>query len=186
MRRAVCPGSFDPVTLGHLDVVARAAVLFDEVVVAVLPNPAKRPAFELAERVAMVTEALAALPAPTRPAPQRVRVEAVTGGLLVDFCRRAGALAVVKGVRTAADVDHETPMALMNRHLSGLETVLLTADPRWAHVSSSLVKEVAGHGGDVSGLVPDAVLARLQALRAAPPAPSSASSSASSTRPATG
>ena len=158
MRRCVCPGSFDPVTTGHLDVIARAAVLFDEVVVAVLTNPAKTPAFDLPERVLMLGEALADV-----PGHERVRVEAVPGGLLADYCRRVGAVAVVKGVRGATDVDHEAPMAAMNRHLTGLETVLLPADPRWAHVSSTLVKEVAGLGGDVAGLVPEGVLARLTA-----------------------
>ncbi len=91
----------------------------------------------------------------------RVRVDDVPGGLLVDYCRRIGAVAVVKGLRGATDVDYEQPMALMNRHLSGLETVYLPGDPRWLHVSSSLVREVARLGGDVSGLVPDAVLERL-------------------------
>jgi pantetheine-phosphate adenylyltransferase len=165
VRRCVCPGSFDPVTTGHLDVIARAAALFDEVVVAVLSNPAKRSAFPPAERVAMLTEAVGGLPA---GAAGSVRVEAVAGGLLVDYCRRVGAVAVVKGVRSAVDVEHEVPMALMNRHLSGLETVLLPADPRWAHVSSSLVKEVAALGGDVSGLVPDGVLAALASRSSAP------------------
>lgn len=160
MRRCVCPGSFDPVTHGHLDVITRAAALFDEVVVAVLTNPAKRSAFSPDERVRLLEEALAAATS-TRDAPTTVRVEAVAGGLLVDHARRVGAVAVVKGVRSGADVEHEMPMALMNRHLSGLETVLLPADPRWAHVSSSLVKEVAGLGGDVSELVPDGVLAAL-------------------------
>lgn len=167
MRRCVCPGSFDPVTSGHLDVVTRAAALFDEVVVAVLTNPAKRSAFSPDERVRLLEEALAGA-TPDRTAPGSVRVEAVAGGLLVDLCRRVGAVAVVKGVRSGADVEHEMPMALMNRHLSGLETVLLPADPRWAHVSSSLVKEVAGLGGDVSGLVPDGVLAALASRGSAP------------------
>ena len=164
MRRCVCPGSFDPVTAEHLDVIARAAALFDEVVVAVVTNPAKAPAFDVAERVVMLGEAVAGLPGAERG---RVRVEAAPRGLLTDYCRQVGAAAVVKGVRGPADVDHEAPMAAMNRHLSGLETVLLPADPRWAHVSSSLVKEVAGLGGDVRGLVPDGVLAHLAAHLAA-------------------
>ena len=153
LRRAVCPGSYDPVTNGHLDVVRRAAELFDEVVVAVLTNPAKRPLFGLAERLEMLTGSLGGLPG--------VRVEAVHDGLLVDFCAGIGAQAVVKGLRGGTDFAYELPMALMNRHLTGLETVFLPGEPRFEHVSSSLVKEVAAHGGDVSGLLPDVVLARL-------------------------
>lgn len=141
--------------MGHLDVIRRAGTLFDEVVVAVLTNPAKRPAFELDERLEMLGEALAGTPG---PAPD---VVAVTGGLLVDFCRQVGAVAVVKGLRSGTDFAYELPMALMNRHLSGLETVFLPGEPRFEHVSSSLIKEVASHGGDVSGLVPPGVLARL-------------------------
>jgi pantetheine-phosphate adenylyltransferase len=152
---AVCPGSYDPVTNGHLDVVARASGLFDLVIVAVLTNPAKQATFTLDERLEMLRESLGVL--------DGVRVEAVSGGLLVDYCRQVGAVAVVKGLRSGTDFAYELPMALMNRHLTGLETVFLPGEPRFEHVSSSLVKEVAGHGGDVSGLVPDAVLARLLA-----------------------
>ncbi len=155
--RCVCPGSYDPVTNGHLDVVTRAAALFDEVVVAVVHNPSKHGFLPVPERVALVEGALD----PELLASGRVRVDDVPGGLLVDYCRRIGAVAVVKGLRGATDVDYEQPMALMNRHLSGLETVYLPGDPRWLHVSSSLVREVARLGGDVSGLVPDAVLERL-------------------------
>ena len=153
IHRCVCPGSFDPVTLGHLDVVRRAGVLFDEVVVAVLTNPAKKPMFALDERLEMLNETLDGV--------DGVRVVAVTGGLLVDFCREVGAVAVVKGLRSGTDFAYELPMALMNRHLSGLETVFLPGEPRYEHVSSSLIKEVASYGGDVSGLVPEGVLARL-------------------------
>ena len=153
IHRCVCPGSFDPVTLGHVDVVRRAAGLFDEVVVAVLTNPAKRSLFTLPERLEMLDDALRGVPG--------VRVVAVPGGLLVDFCRQQDAGAVVKGLRGGTDFAYELPMALMNRHLSGLETVFLPGDPRFEHVSSSLIKEVASHGGDVSGLVPEGVLARL-------------------------
>lgn len=158
VRRAVCPGSYDPVTAGHVDVVRRAATLFDDVVVAVLTNPAKRSFFTLEERVALLTEAL--------DGAERVRVQAVDDGLLVDFCRAVGAVAVVKGLRSGTDFAYELPMALMNRHLTGLETVFLPGDPRFEHVSSSLVKEVAAHGGDVSGLVPPAVWAALRQRRA--------------------
>ncbi|MFZ5871375.1 MAG: pantetheine-phosphate adenylyltransferase [Actinomycetota bacterium] len=157
MRRCVCPGSFDPVTAGHVDVVRRAAALFDDVVVAVLTNPAKQAMFTLTERVAMLTEALEGVP--------RVRVDAVDGGLLVDYCRDVGAVAVVKGLRSGTDFAYELPMALMNRHLTGLETVFLPGDPRFEHVSSSLVKEVAAHGGDVSELVPPGVWKALLARR---------------------
>jgi pantetheine-phosphate adenylyltransferase len=159
-HRCVCPGSFDPVTAGHLDVIRRAGVLFDEVVVAVLTNPAKAATFTLDERLEMLRESLA---------DPGVRVESVTDRLLVDYCRSVGAVAVVKGLRSGTDFAYELPMALMNRHLSGLETVFLPGDPRLEHVSSSLVKEVVAHGGDVTGLVPDVVLGRLTA-RLAPDA----------------
>lgn len=155
MPRCVCPGSFDPVTAGHLDVVTRARGLFDEVVVVVLDNPAKAGTFTLAERLEMLEQVTTHL--------DGVRVEAFPGGLLVDYCRSVGAAAVVKGLRGGTDFAYELPMALMNRHLSGLETVFLAGSPRFEHVSSSLVKEVAASGGDVSGLVPDAVLPRLLA-----------------------
>jgi pantetheine-phosphate adenylyltransferase len=154
VRRCVCPGSFDPVTSGHLDVIGRAAALFDEVVVAVLRNPGKPGLFTLQERVDLIREALGGL--------RTVRVEGVEGGLLVDYCREVGAIAVVKGLRGGTDFAYELPMALMNRHLTNLETVFLAGDPKLEHVSSSLVKEVAAYGGDVSGLVPDVVLSALR------------------------
>ncbi len=160
VRRCVCPGSYDPVTNGHLDVIARAAALFDEVVVAVLHNPAKQGSFPVEERLQMIQQSL-------DPAlVGRIRVDAVAGGLLVDYCRQVGAAWVVKGLRAGTDFAYELPMARMNKHLSGLETVFLPGEPTLEHVSSSLVKEVAAHGGDVRGLVPDVVLARLRALRA--------------------
>jgi len=153
---AVCPGSYDPVTNGHVDVVRRARVLFDEVVVAVLANPAKRGLFSLEERLDLLRASFAGL--------DGVRVDAVGAGvLLVDYCRSVGASAIVKGLRSGTDFAYELPMALMNRHLSDLETVFLPGDPTLEHVSSSLVKEVAAHGGDVTGLVPDPVLPRLLA-----------------------
>jgi pantetheine-phosphate adenylyltransferase len=153
VHRCVCPGSFDPVTNGHVDVVRRASDLFDEVIVAVLVNPTKGGLFNPQERLEMLQETLAGVGG--------VRVEAVAGGLLVDYCRSVGAVAVVKGLRSGTDFAYELPMALMNRHLTGLETIFLPGDPRLEHVSSSLVKEVATHGGDIRGLVPDAVLPRL-------------------------
>jgi pantetheine-phosphate adenylyltransferase len=157
MRRCVCPGSYDPVTNGHLDVVRRATELFDEVVVAVLTNPAKPGTFTTAERIELLEASLADLP--------RARIAEVSGALLVDFCRAVEATAVVKGLRSGTDFAYELPMALMNRHLTGLETVFLPGDPRLEHVSSYLVKEVAALGGDIGGLVPDLVRDRLLALR---------------------
>ena len=155
MRLAVCPGTFDPFHLGHLDVVRRATALFDEVVVAVATNAAKTPLFDAAERVELAGAALAGV--------ERVRVAAAPG-LLVDFCREVGAVALVKGLRGGADYDAEHPMALMNRHLSGIETVYVTADPGVAHIASSLIKDVWRHGGEVGDLVPD-VVARVLADR---------------------
>ena len=153
-RRAVCPGSYDPVTNGHVDVVTRAATLFDEVVVAVLYNPAKEGAFPVDERVRLIEESLANTP--------NLRVEAFADRLLVDVCRDLGATAIVKGLRGGTDFAYELPMALMNKHLTGIETVFLPGDPRFEHVSSSLVKEVAKYDGDVTGLVPDPVVDALK------------------------
>ena len=149
-RRAVCPGSYDPVTNGHVDVVTRAATLFDEVVVAVLYNPAKQGTFAVEERVSLSEESMVGV--------SNLRVEAFADRLLVDVCRDVGATAIVKGLRGGTDFAYELPMALMNKHLTGIETVFLPGDPRFEHVSSSLVKEVVTYGGDVAGLVPDSVL----------------------------
>jgi len=148
---AVCPGSFDPFTLGHLDVVRRARALFDDVVVGVAKNAGKSGLLPLETRVALIRTALAA-----DPATEGVRAEVVPG-LLVDFCREVGAVAVVKGLRGGADFDAEVPMALMNRHLSGIETVFVCGDPAYAHVASSMVKDVARHGGVIEDLVPAGV-----------------------------
>jgi pantetheine-phosphate adenylyltransferase len=152
VRRCVCPGSFDPVTNGHLDVIERAAGLFDEVVVAVLVNLAKQSMFSVDDRIAMLTEVTGHLP--------NVTVEGFQG-LLVDYCRQRDIPAVVKGLRAVTDFDYELQMAQMNHRLSGLETLFVAANPDYSYLSSSLVREVAVHGGDVSGLVPDTVLARL-------------------------
>ncbi len=157
-RRCVCPGSFDPVTNGHLDVVERAATLFDEVVVAVLHNPVKTGTFPVEQRLELVRQAL------PEGVADRVRVEAFADRLLVDVCREVGAGAVVKGLRGGTDFAYELPMARMNRHLTGVETVFLPGDPNLEHVSSSLVKEVHRYGGDVTGLVPPGVLDALRAL----------------------
>ncbi len=154
MSIAVCPGSFDPFTLGHLDVVRRARTMFDEVVVAVAHNSGKQPLLDVAARVELAQQAVAGL--------DGVRVEAVDG-LLAAFVESLGAAAVVKGLRGGADFDAEQPMALMNRHLCGVETVFVIGDPALAHVASSLVKDVLRHGGDVSDLVPGPVAAALRA-----------------------
>jgi pantetheine-phosphate adenylyltransferase len=159
---AVCPGSFDPVTLGHLDLFARARALFDEVVVGVAHNAAKRSLLDVETRIALTAEAVAHLPG--------VRVEVVPG-LLADFCRAVGAVAVVKGLRGGADFDAEHPMALMNRHLTGVETVFVVGDPHLAHIASSMVKDVARHGGEVEDLVPPGVVPPLLAALAATRSP---------------
>ena len=153
MRRAVCPGSFDPVTNGHLDVLARASRLYDEVTVAVLVNPGKSGLFEVPERIEMLREVTAEL--------GNVRVDSFEG-LLVDYCRERGIPVVVKGLRAVSDFDYELQMAQMNHRLTGLETFFVATNPEYSFLSSSLVKEVARWGGDVGGLVPDAVLARLR------------------------
>ncbi|WP_099025701.1 pantetheine-phosphate adenylyltransferase [Mycolicibacterium palauense] len=154
MSGAVCPGSFDPVTLGHIDVFERAAAQFDEVVVAVLVNPNKKGMFTPDERIEMISEATAHLP----------NLRAETGsGLVVDFVRNRGLTAIVKGLRTGTDFEYELQMAQMNRHVAGVDTFFVATTPRYSFVSSSLAKEVASLGGDVSELLPDAVNERLQA-----------------------
>lgn len=150
-RRCICPGSYDPVTNGHLDVIVRAAALYDEVVVAVLHNPDKPGRFPVQQRLDLIR---AALP---EELTARLRVQEFHGRLLVDVATEVGADAIVKGLRGGTDFAYELPMALMNRHLTGVETVFLPGDPALEHVSSSLVSQVATYGGDVSGLVPDGV-----------------------------
>jgi pantetheine-phosphate adenylyltransferase len=152
MRRAVCPGSFDPVTNGHLDIIRRAARLFDEVIVGVLVNPNKQGLFSVDERLTMLRDVVTGL--------DNVKVEAFEG-LLVDFCRDHDIDAIVKGLRAVSDFDTELQMAQMNASLSGVETVFVPTSPEWSFLASSLVKEVARFGGDVSGLVPSEVLTRL-------------------------
>jgi pantetheine-phosphate adenylyltransferase len=156
-RRAVCPGSFDPVTNGHLDIVERAASLFDEVVVAVGINQSKRRLFSADERMAMLTRAVGHLP--------NVRVEGFSG-LLTTFCTERDIHAIVKGLRAVSDFDYELQMAQMNSSLSSVETVFVPTSPEWSFLASSLVKEVASYCGDVSALVPDfvndALVARLR------------------------
>jgi pantetheine-phosphate adenylyltransferase len=154
VRRAVCPGSFDPVTNGHVDVITRAAALYDELVVAVLVNPGKAGLFDLDERMAMLREAVVDLP--------NVVVDSFSG-LLVDYCRAQGIPVVVKGLRAVGDFEYELQMAQMNRELAGVETLFVPTAPQVGHLSSSLVKQIARFGGDVSSLVPKAVNERLVA-----------------------
>ena len=152
MSGAVCPGSFDPVTLGHVDIFERAAAQFDELVIAVLVNPNKRGMFSADERIEMITEATAHL--------RNVRVESGSG-LVVDFVKARGLTAIVKGLRTG-DFDYELQMAQMNARLAPeVETVFLPTAPELAYLASSLVKEVASLGGDVTGLLPEPVRERL-------------------------
>ena len=152
MRRAVCPGSFDPVTNGHLDIIGRAAGLFDEVVVAVLVNKSKRSLFTVEERIGMLEEVTAALP--------NVTVGSFHG-LLVDYCREHDIRAIVKGLRAVTDFDYELQMAQMNRGLANVDTLFMPTNPEYSFLASSLVKEIASWGGDVSALVPANVLDRL-------------------------
>ena len=150
---AVVPGSFDPITNGHVDVVERAASQLDEVVVAVLNNPSKKGGmFELDQRIELIESAIGHL--------DNVRVERFTG-LLVDFCREHDVTMIVKGLRAVSDFEYELQMAQMNQQLAGVETFFLTTSPEWSYLSSSLVKEVARYGGDVAGLLPEAAHAAL-------------------------
>ena len=159
MRSCVCPGSFDPVTNGHLDVIARAAKLADEVVVAVLVNRNKDGLFSLEERMEMLRLELRDFP--------NVRVDSFDG-LLVDYCAAHGIPAIIKGLRVVGDFDYELQMAQMNHALTDVETLFVATSPRYSFLSSSLVKEVAAHRGQIKGLVPDMVLERLMARLAGP------------------
>ncbi len=152
MRRAVCPGSFDPVTLGHLDIIGRASLLYDELVVAVGMNPSKNRLFSFQERTELLREVTAVY--------DNVVVDSFDG-LIVEFCRQRQVQVIVKGLRAISDFDYELQMAQMNHGLAGVETMFMTTNPLYSFLSSSLVKEVATYGGDVSGLVPDAVHRRL-------------------------
>jgi pantetheine-phosphate adenylyltransferase len=166
-RIAVCPVSFDPFHRGHEEVVERCRKLFDEVVVGVLHNESKQPLFSLDERVAMIRELFTDDRSGDGRGLGDVRVESFSG-LLVAFAREQGAVVVVKGLRNAADFDYELQMERMNRHVApGIETVFLPPREEWSFLSSSLIKEVAGLGGDVSALLPESVHARLmERLRA--------------------
>lgn len=152
MRRAVCPGSFDPVTRGHLDIIDRSSRLFDEVIVAVLVNQNKQGLFSVEERIEILREVTKNLP--------NVRIESFRG-LLVDYCRDNDAQVVVKGIRAVSDFDYELQMAQMNIGLSGVETLFMPTNPLYSFVASSLVKEIAKWGGEVSSFVPELVERRL-------------------------
>ncbi|UYN83791.1 MAG: pantetheine-phosphate adenylyltransferase [Microcella sp.] len=151
-RIAVVPGSFDPVTLGHLDVIERASAIFDEVHVVVVHNPAKEAMLPIARRVSLIEQAVA-----DRALPTSILVTSWSVGLLVDYCTDVGASVLVKGVRSQVDVAYETPMAIVNRNLANVETIFMLPDPAHAHVSSSLVRQVSALGGDVAPYVPRAV-----------------------------
>jgi pantetheine-phosphate adenylyltransferase len=151
--RVVCPGSFDPVTNGHLDIIGRAAGLYDEVIVAVLINVTKQSMFSVDERVEMLGEITRGY--------GNVRIDRFHG-LLVDFCAEHGISAVIKGLRAVSDFEYEMQMAQMNYRMAKVETLFMTTNPLYSFLSSSLVKEIARYGGDVSGLVPEPVLSRLR------------------------
>ena len=153
MSGAVCPGSFDPVTLGNVDVFERACAQFDEVIVAVLVNPNKKGMFNLEERIELIRESTEHLP--------NLRVESGSG-LVVDFVKRHGMTAIVKGLRTGTDFEYELQMAQMNKHIAGVDTFFVATTPKYSFVSSSLAKEVASMGGDVSELLPEPVNVRLR------------------------
>jgi pantetheine-phosphate adenylyltransferase len=153
VRRAVCPGSFDPITNGHLDIISRASRLYDEVYVAVMINKSKQGLFTVDERIDLIHRVTAEY--------GNVRVEAFHG-LLVDFCKQREIPAIVKGLRAVSDFDYELQMAQMNNGLSGVETLFVPTNPTYSFLSSSLVKEVAAWGGDVSHLVPPVVLEALR------------------------
>jgi len=151
-RIAVVPGSFDPVTLGHLDVIERSARLFDELHVLVVHNPDKSALLPIAQRVSLIQESIA-----EARIPGEILVTSWSVGLLVDYCTDVGASVLVKGIRSQVDVAYETPMAIVNRNLAKVETIFMLPDPAHAHVSSSLVRQVASLGGDVSPYVPRVV-----------------------------
>jgi pantetheine-phosphate adenylyltransferase len=154
VHRVVCPGSFDPVTNGHLDIIGRAAGLYDEVIVAVLINVTKKSLFTVDERVEMLREITARY--------GNVKIDRFHG-LLVDFCAANGVTAVIKGLRAVTDFEYEMQMAQMNYRMAKVETLFMTTNPLYSFLSSSLIREVAKYGGDVSGLVPEPVIGQLRA-----------------------
>ncbi len=153
MKRVVCPGSFDPITFGHLDIIERASSLFDEVVVAVLVNQTKKTLFTVEERIAMIKEVTAAHP--------NVKVDSWSG-LLVDYCKKNEIPMIVKGLRAVTDFDYELQMSQINLQLQGVETLFMSTAPAHSFLSSSLIKEIASYGGDVSSYVPEILLDRLK------------------------
>ena len=157
-KLAVYPGSFDPITLGHLDIIERALDVFEQVQVVVVHNPGKNPFFTLDERVVMVTDALI-----ERGLLGKVTVDSLSEGLLTEYASKIGAVVLIKGFRTGVDIEYELPMARVNRDLTGIETVFLPSDPANTHISSSLVKQVATLGGDISKYVPASALKTFKA-----------------------
>ena len=153
MRKVVCPGSFDPITFGHLDIIERAAKNFDEVVVAVLVNKTKETLFTVDERIEMIKEVSSKY--------SNVKVDSWSG-LLVDYCKTNGISMIVKGLRAVSDFDYELQMSQINLHLKGIETIFTSTSPEHSFLSSSLVKEIASYGGDVSNYVPGEILERLR------------------------
>ena len=151
-RSAVCPGSFDPITYGHLDIIERASSLYDEVVVAVMINHSKKSLFTVEERISLIQDVCQKFP--------NVRVDS-WHGLLVDFCKKNDIPAIVKGLRAVSDFEYELQMSQMNHQLAGVETVFISTSPQYSYLSSSLVKEIATFGGDVSAYVPPTVLTQL-------------------------
>lgn len=154
VHRAVCPGSFDPITYGHLDIIGRASALYDEVTVAVLVNKTKASLFTVEERMKMIKEVTAEFP--------NVQVDSWSG-LLVEYCKSHAIPVIVKGLRAVSDFDYELQMAQMNHQLAGIDTVFISTSPQYSFLSSSLVKEIATYGGDVSPHIPPLVLTELLA-----------------------
>ena len=153
MKRVVCPGSFDPITYGHLDIVERASSIFDEVVIAVMVNKTKQTLFTVEERIEMTKEVTSRFP--------NVKVDSWSG-LLVDYCKTNDISIIVKGLRAVTDFDYELQMSQINLQLQGVETLFLSTAPAHSFLSSSLVKEIASHGGDVSSYIPAVLLERLK------------------------
>ena len=152
MKRVVCPGSFDPITFGHLDIIKRARALFDEVIIAVLVNTTKKTLFTVDERLEMIAEVTSQYP--------NVRVDSWSG-LLVDYCETHDVKTIVKGLRAVTDFDYELQMSQINLQLKGIETLFMATAPAHSFLSSSLVKEIATFGGDVSAYLPASIIARV-------------------------
>jgi len=153
VKRVVCPGSFDPITFGHLDIVERASSIFDEVVIAVMVNQTKKTLFTVEERMEMTKEVTSKFP--------NVKVDSWSG-LLVDYCKKNDISIIVKGLRAVTDFDYELQMSQINLQLQGVETLFISTAPAHSFLSSSLVKEIASHGGDVSSYIPAVLLERLK------------------------